>query len=201
MVMGGVGARVDAGKDGTLQASAFKAEVTGEYGDGLGRMGDRGFAWQVGHNAGICISGAFAHMASSADHMVNYRECNLKLRIADGTTRSIEGYGDINFAFWFGNGLVDVMMTNVTHVPDFRYHLFSLLVLIKNVQAFATMLLERSVVFALSGTLFRLYGYRVDSRRRVYACAVRAAGKPQNKFAISINDFHCAAGQPHEVLL
>ena len=48
MVMGGVGARVDAGKDGTLQASAFKAEVTGEYGDGFGRMGDGELAWQEG---------------------------------------------------------------------------------------------------------------------------------------------------------
>ena len=38
-------------------------------------------------------------MTPSADGMINYGECNLKLRIADGSTRTIEIYGDINFAF------------------------------------------------------------------------------------------------------
>ena len=34
-VTGEVGARVDVGEDGTVQGSAFKAEETGEFGDGL----------------------------------------------------------------------------------------------------------------------------------------------------------------------
>lgn len=37
---GEVGASVDVGEDGTVQASAFEAEETGEYGGGFGRMGD-----------------------------------------------------------------------------------------------------------------------------------------------------------------
>ena len=57
-------------------------------------------------------------MTPSAYGMINYRECNLKLRIADGSTRSIEGYRDMNFVFRSGNGLVQVLLTNVAHVPD-----------------------------------------------------------------------------------
>ena len=49
-------------------------------------------------------------LAPSADCMINYRECNLNLRIADGNTRSIEGYGDISVVFRSGNGLVDVLV-------------------------------------------------------------------------------------------
>ena len=65
-------------------------------------------------------------MTPSADGMINCRESNLKLRIADGSIRSIEGYGDINFVYGSGNGLVQVLLTNVAHVPDRRYHIFSL---------------------------------------------------------------------------
>ena len=51
--------------------------------------------------------------------MTNYKQCNLKLRIANGTTRSIEGCDGISFVFRSGNGLVDVLLTNVAHVPGF----------------------------------------------------------------------------------
>ena len=68
--------------------------------------------------------------------MINHRECKLKLRIADGSTRSIEGYGDIHFVFRSANGLVQVLLTNVAHVPDLRYHLFSRPTLVKNGQTF-----------------------------------------------------------------
>ena len=71
-------------------------------------------------------------MTPSADHVIDYRECNLKLLITDGTTCSIEGYGEINFVFRSGNGLVNMLLTNVTHVSDLRYHSFSLPALIKN---------------------------------------------------------------------
>ena len=53
----------------------------------------------------------------------------------------------------------------------------------------------------MSGTLFSLYGYRVDSSSRENACAVLATRKPPNKSAINVNDFRCAAGNFHEVLL
>ena len=59
-------------------------------------------------------------MTPSADDMINYRELNLKLRIADCSIRSIEGYGDINFVSRSGNDLVHVLLTNVAYVPDFH---------------------------------------------------------------------------------
>ncbi|CAN0531062.1 unnamed protein product [Scytosiphon promiscuus] len=68
--------------------------------------------------------------------MINYRGYNLKLRITDGSTRSIEGYGDIRFIFWSGNSFVQVLLTNFEHVPDLRYHLLSLPTLVKNGHTF-----------------------------------------------------------------
>lgn len=57
-------------------------------------------------------------MMPSADSMVNYREYDLKLRIADGSIRSTKGYSDVNFLFRSENRLVQVLLTNVAHVPD-----------------------------------------------------------------------------------
>ena len=193
------GATDDEG-DGSAQASAFKVEETGECGTGS--------TWQVGDEAWICDSGASTHMTPSADCILNYRECNLKLRIADGSTRSIEGYGDVRFVFRSGNGLVQVLLTNVAHVPDLRYHLFSLPTLVKNGHTFegrpsgivVRLKSEKSIVFPLSGNLYSLYGYRIDEGGE-NACAVLAPGQQPNKSVIDINDYHCAAGHSHEVLL
>ena len=91
--------------------------------------------WQVGDEAWICDSGASTHMTPSADAGFT-SERNIKLRITDGTTRSHEGYGDINFVFRSGNGLVNALLTNVAYVPDLRYHLFSLPAPIKNGNVF-----------------------------------------------------------------
>ena len=148
-------------------------------------------------------------MTPSADCMINYRECNLKLRIADGSTRSPEGYGDINFVFRSGKGLVQLLLTNVAHVPDLRYHLFSLPTLVKNGHTLegrptgivVKLKSERSIVFPFTGTLYSLYGYRVDCSTRENACAVLAPGQLPSKTVVDINDYHCAAGHSHEVLL
>ena len=56
--------------------------------------------------------------------MIHYRECNLNMRIVDGSPRSIEGYGDINFVCRSANGLVQVLLTDAAHVPDLRYNRF-----------------------------------------------------------------------------
>ena len=69
---------------------------------------------------GFCDSGASTHMTPSADCITNYRECNLKVCIGDGSTRSIERHGDINVVFRSGTRLVQVLLTNVAHVPDLR---------------------------------------------------------------------------------
>ena len=64
----------DDGDDGTVQASAFKAEEAGECSDVLGRTGEGESAWQVGDEAWLCDSGGSTHMTPSADCMINYRE-------------------------------------------------------------------------------------------------------------------------------
>ena len=92
----------------TVEASAFKAGETGECSNYSGRKGGGESAWQVGDYAWLCDSGASTHVTPSADGMINYRECNLKLCIADGLTRKIEGFGDINFVFRSGNGVVHI---------------------------------------------------------------------------------------------
>ena len=158
---------------------------------------------------GFCDSGASSYMTPSADCMINLIECDLKLRIADGSTRSIEGYGGIRFVFRSGKGLVQVLLTNVAHVPDLRYHLFSLPTLVKNGHTcegrptgiVVKLKSERSIVFPLTGTLHSLYGYRVDCSTRENACAVLAPGQLPKKPAVDMNDYHCAAGHSHEVLL
>ena len=147
-------------------------------------------------------------MMPLADGMINCRGCNLKLRIADCSTRTIEGYGDINFVIRSGNGLVRVTLTNVAQVPDLRYHLCSLPTLVKNGHTFegrpagivVKLKSERSIVFPLTGNLYSLYGYRVDCSTREDAFAVYAPGKSPNKPVVNINDCHCATGHSHEAL-
>ena len=77
--------------DNTVEGSAFKAGETGECSNISGRKGEGESAWKVWDEAWLCDSGASTHMTPSADGMINHRECNLKLRIADGSTRTIEG--------------------------------------------------------------------------------------------------------------
>ena len=193
----------------TAEASAFKARETGKCSNVSGKKGEGESAWQVGDEAWLCESGASTHMTPSADGMINYIECNWKLRIADGSTRTIEGYGDINFAFRSGNGLVRITLTNVAHVPDLRYDLLSLPTLVKHDHTFegrpagivVKLKSERSIVFPLTGNLYSLYGYRVDCSTTGDSCAVLAPGKLPNKPVVNINDYHCAAGHPHETLL
>ena len=104
---------------------------------------------------------------------------------------------------------MDVLLTNVAHVPDVRHHLFSLPTLIKNGNAFegrpaeiiVRLKSERLIVFPLSGTLFSPYGYRVDSSSKENALCCTRPGATAQQVAINVNDFHCAAGHSHEVLL
>ena len=78
---------------------------------------------------------------------------------------------------------MQVLLTNVAHVPDLRYHLFSLPTLVKNGHTFegspsvivVRLKSEKSIVFPLSGNLYSLYGYRIDEGGE-NACAVLAPG-------------------------
>ena len=104
-----------------------------------------------------------------------------------------------------------VILTNASHVPDLRYHIFPLLTLVKNgngntiegrfARIVVKLMSERSVVFSLTGNLYSLYGYRVDCSTKEDDCAVLAPGKLPNKPVVNINNYHCAAGHSGEGLL
>ena len=178
----------------TVEASAFKTGETGECSNVSGRKEEGEAAWQVGDEAWLYDGGASTHMTPSADGMANYRECNLKLCIADGSIRTIEGYGDIDFVFRSGNDLVLVTLTNFAHVSGLRYHLVSPPALVKHRHTFeerpagivVELQAERSIVLPLTGSLYSLYGYWVDCSIRGDACAVLAQGKLPNKPVVNV---------------
>ena len=172
-----------------VEDSAFKTRETGKCSNVSGKKGEGESAWQVGDEAWLCDSGASTHMTPLADGMVNCRECSLKLCIADDSTRTIEGYEHINFVFRSGNGVVRVTLFNVAHVPDLRYHPFSLHTLVvehghtfegRPAGMVVKLKFERLIVFPLTGNLYSLYGQRVDCSTRGDTCAVHAPGKLQN---------------------
>ena len=53
----------------------------------------------------------------------------------------------------------------------------------------------------MSGTLFSLHGNRVDTYKGNMSVLYSPRGNLPNTSAINYNDFHCAAGHSHEVLL
>ena len=103
---------------------------------------------------------------------------------------------------------MQVLLTNVVHVPDLRYNRFSLPNLVKNGHTFegrptgvvVKLKSSRSIVFPLTRTRYSLFGYRVHCSSRENARAVLAPGQLPSKLAIDINDYHCATGHSHEVL-
>ena len=185
-----LGARDDGQEKGTVQALAFKAEEAGKCSDG---WGEGESTWQARDEAWICDSGAPTHMTPSADSMINYRNCNPKLRVADGSTRSIDGYRDINFVCQPGNDLVQVLITNVAHVPNLRYHLLFLPTFVKNghtserlpTRVVIRLSPERSILFPSSGTLYSLYGYRGHRSCRENTCTVLAPGQLPHKLRLT----------------
>ena len=101
------------------------------------------------------------------------------------------------------------MLTNVAHVPDLRYHIFSLPALVNNSHTsegplagnVVKLKFTRSIVFPLTGNLYSLYGYWVDCSTKEDSCAMLTPGKLPNKNVVNICDYHCAAGHSHEALL
>ena len=53
----------------------------------------------------------------------------------------------------------------------------------------------------LTRNLPSLHGYRADCSTRGNACTILAPGKLPNKTVVDVNEYHCAAGHYHEVLL
>ena len=104
---------------------------------------------------------------------------------------------------------MQVLIRNVVHVPDLHYHLFPLPTRVINGHTFEArprgvvvrIKAEHSIVFPLTGTPYSLYAHRIDRSSMEHAGAVLAQGQLPDESAITTNDFHCAAGHSHEVLL
>ena len=109
------------------------------------------------------------------------------------------------YIFRCGIDLVGMLFITIANVPDLRYHLFLYPI-------------SRTVTFPMgtprgycqtkarahnripsSGTVFSLYGYRVDSSNRKSLCCCTRPGATASQ--VNINDRHCAAGHSDEVLL
>ena len=106
---------------------------------------------------------------------------------------------------------MQVLITSVAHVPDLRYHLFSLSTLVKDDRTFegrptrvlyvVRLTSERSIMFPLSGTLYSLHRYRIDRSSKQKAGDVLPPRQLPNKPAMNTNDFPCATGYSHAIPL
>ncbi|CAN0504225.1 unnamed protein product, partial [Scytosiphon promiscuus] len=74
----------------------------------------------------IFDSGASGHVTTNADHLTNFRQCQRFLRVASGSLLPIEGHGDLFVDFQSVQGVVRVVLSNVTYVPRLNYNLLSL---------------------------------------------------------------------------
>ena len=126
----------------------------------------------------------------SEDHLLNYCECNLLRRIADGKLVRSKNMMD-SFVFRPGNVLVNVQRSYAAHAADLRYHLFSLPPHFKNGRAFegrstrvsVRVKSGRSIAFSFCEMLFRLYGYRAERSWRGHSCVALSRGQPPSTSA------------------
>ncbi|CAB1111207.1 unnamed protein product [Ectocarpus sp. CCAP 1310/34] len=182
-------------------------DFTGEW----NRVVDRGGVEQARQERFVADTGATNHMFPSANAFENYHECDRRLSVAAGKQAfAIVGYGDVRVTIGSRVGTTDLLLKRVAHVPELIYNLVSLTALLKQTKgrlAADERELEvfvgggESVYFPLWGDLFVQTGHRIDSGREL-ACAIIAPGNAKaNRTPVDINDFHCAHGHSHEVLL
>ena len=70
-------------------------------------------------------------MTFSSTGMANYGKCDRLVRVADGRSLKIVGFGDITVMFPSGESIILLMLCNVAHVPEICYSLFSHTALLK----------------------------------------------------------------------
>ena len=66
------------------------------------------------------------HLPLMTHDMVNHREGEGVVRIADGRAMPIESIGNLPMSFWYGKDWVQIGLPNVAHVPLLRHKLLSL---------------------------------------------------------------------------
>ena len=157
----------------------------------------------------ICDSGAWCHMSHSATGMLNYHESNAYVWTASGSRYPIKGYGDVPLTFRSSSGDVPLLLRNVAHVPQLKYHLLSRRAVAANGHSYTGTQEEITVFFFTGGTLFFifpsvgmlnfLYAYRPGMLLDETANATIAPGlTPSNRDTpVDINDFHVAHAHAH----
>ncbi|CAB1116481.1 unnamed protein product [Ectocarpus sp. CCAP 1310/34] len=197
--------------DATALDVAEEALVVRDFTGEWNRVVDRGGVEQARQERFVADTGATNHMFPSANAFENYHECDRRLSVAAGKQAfAIVGYGDVRVTIGSRVGTTDLLLKRVAHVPELNYNLVSLTALLKQTKgrlAADERELEvfvgggESVYFPLWGDLFVQTGHRIDSGREL-ACAIIAPGNAKaNRTPVDINDFHCAHGHSHEVLL
>lgn len=118
---------------------------------------------------------ATCHMFASVDRFENYRACDGgQVRLANGSTIPIAGYGDVTIAFRSGDGWTPVRLEGVAHVPRVTFNVLSLTKLMSERHAFQgdsrglTLRMQggASVPFPYYNSLPVQSGYRIGSGGR-----------------------------------
>ncbi|CAB1116999.1 unnamed protein product [Ectocarpus sp. CCAP 1310/34] len=147
-------------------------------------------------------------MFANSDGFVRYEECDRRVRVAAGETFPIVGYGDVTVTLSSRDGTTDLLLKRVAHVPRLDYNLVSLTSLFDD--GFETKTLKKhdlelervggeSVHFPRCGNLYVRNGSRTHNEHASPTIAPGNAKAPSTP--VDINDFHCAHGHSHEVLL
>ena len=71
-------------------------------------------------------SGASTHRSPDADFLMNYRERQGAVRLADSRRLPIVGVGDLLLHFRCDSRVIALQLRNVAHTPELSHHLISL---------------------------------------------------------------------------
>ena len=135
----------------------------------------------------VLDSGATSTMFASDDCFTNYRECDLRLKVASNETIPITGKGDVVISFRAEPCRVELTLHDVLHVPELGYNLISHFDIldagheITQAKGEGAKLVVKNgegvIDFPFVGKLTCQYGYRVESSET--ACATIAPGVPK----------------------
>ncbi|CAB1105045.1 unnamed protein product [Ectocarpus sp. CCAP 1310/34] len=197
-----------ASADATALDVAEEALVVGDISGECHKVVGRGGVEQARRGRYVADTGATTHMFANSDGFVRYEECDRRVRVAAGETFPIVGYGDVTVTLSSRDGTTDLLLKRVAHVPRLDYNLVSLTSLFDD--GFETKTLNKHelelergggevVYFPRCGNLYVQNGFRTHTE---HACAAIAPGNAKAPSTpVDINDFHCAHGHSHEVLL
>ncbi|CAB1105000.1 unnamed protein product [Ectocarpus sp. CCAP 1310/34] len=198
-----------ASADATALDVAEEALVVGDISGECHKVVGRGGVEQARRGRYVADTGATTHMFANSDGFVRFEECDRRVRVAAGETFfPIVGYGDVRMTLSSRDCTTDLLLKRVAHVPRVYYNLVPRTSLFDDGSETKTLNkneleLERGggegVYFPRCGNLYVQNGFRTHTEHSHAAIAPGNAKAPSAP--VDINDFHCAHGHSHEVLL